>query len=311
MVCPVGRRRLAVPRGGGTLMVRVPGHDLLRGLLAATGPVASTAPTAMAHPPRAAPPRPSWPWAVRSPGWWTGSQHRDGLDYHRPVVEASAPAAGGADRVGRSPSVHRRHHPRPAGGKPGRDRADRRDARPHRRPPPRHSPRLLRGQAAPPRHRPGGGRPPGRGAAAPGGDPGADPLREPGLAGGPRGARLLAQQQVRGGRAGQALLRRLPGGRPGRGPLPPAGPWSSSVPSTPTCSRTRGRRPTWPSTPRFSSPGTRCWAWPSTRGATSPTAPRSTSAAASTTSSRTSSPRPPAGWRWTRSAAAPRRCGPS
>ncbi|MGA9113092.1 MAG: L-threonylcarbamoyladenylate synthase, partial [Candidatus Dormiibacterota bacterium] len=30
LVCPVGTRRLAIPRGGGTLMVRVPGHDLLR-----------------------------------------------------------------------------------------------------------------------------------------------------------------------------------------------------------------------------------------------------------------------------------------
>ncbi len=42
MVCPVGPRRLAIPRAGGSLMVRVPGHDLLRALLRRTGPVAST-----------------------------------------------------------------------------------------------------------------------------------------------------------------------------------------------------------------------------------------------------------------------------
>jgi tRNA threonylcarbamoyl adenosine modification protein (Sua5/YciO/YrdC/YwlC family) len=42
LVCAVGTRRLAIPRLGTTLMVRVPGHALLRRLLAATGPVAST-----------------------------------------------------------------------------------------------------------------------------------------------------------------------------------------------------------------------------------------------------------------------------
>jgi L-threonylcarbamoyladenylate synthase len=51
MICAVGRRRLAIPRGGGTLMVRVPGHDLLRGLLAATGPVASTSANRHGAPP--------------------------------------------------------------------------------------------------------------------------------------------------------------------------------------------------------------------------------------------------------------------
>jgi L-threonylcarbamoyladenylate synthase len=53
LVCPVGTRRLAIPRGGGTLMVRVPGHDLLRGLLAATGPVASTSANRHGAPPAA------------------------------------------------------------------------------------------------------------------------------------------------------------------------------------------------------------------------------------------------------------------
>ena len=42
LVLPVGPRRLAVPRQGGTLMVRVPGHEQLIELLRRTGPVAST-----------------------------------------------------------------------------------------------------------------------------------------------------------------------------------------------------------------------------------------------------------------------------
>ena len=42
LVCPVGPRRLGIPRSGTTLMVRVPGHALLRSLLEETGPVAST-----------------------------------------------------------------------------------------------------------------------------------------------------------------------------------------------------------------------------------------------------------------------------
>jgi tRNA threonylcarbamoyl adenosine modification protein (Sua5/YciO/YrdC/YwlC family) len=42
LVCPVGPRRLAVPRHGSSLMVRVAAHRLLRSLLEVTGPVAST-----------------------------------------------------------------------------------------------------------------------------------------------------------------------------------------------------------------------------------------------------------------------------
>lgn len=42
LVCPVGVTRLAIPRSGATLMVRVPGHPLVRELLSLTGPVAST-----------------------------------------------------------------------------------------------------------------------------------------------------------------------------------------------------------------------------------------------------------------------------
>ena len=51
LVCPLGIRRLAIPRSGGSLMVRVPAHDLLRGMLAATGPVASTSANRHGAPP--------------------------------------------------------------------------------------------------------------------------------------------------------------------------------------------------------------------------------------------------------------------
>ena len=51
LVCPLGTRRLAIPRSGGSLMVRVPAHDLLRGMLAATGPVASTSANRHGAPP--------------------------------------------------------------------------------------------------------------------------------------------------------------------------------------------------------------------------------------------------------------------
>lgn len=42
LVMGVGPRRLAVPRRGATLSVRVPAHDVVRGLLERTGPLAST-----------------------------------------------------------------------------------------------------------------------------------------------------------------------------------------------------------------------------------------------------------------------------
>jgi L-threonylcarbamoyladenylate synthase len=51
MVCPLGERRLAIPRSGGSLMVRVPGHDLLRRLLEMTGPIASTSANRHGQPP--------------------------------------------------------------------------------------------------------------------------------------------------------------------------------------------------------------------------------------------------------------------
>ena len=53
LVCPVGSLRLAIPRSGTTLMVRVPGHALLRSLLEETGPVASTSANRHGIPPAA------------------------------------------------------------------------------------------------------------------------------------------------------------------------------------------------------------------------------------------------------------------
>jgi L-threonylcarbamoyladenylate synthase len=51
IVCPLGPRRLAIPRSGESLMVRVPDHALLRGLLRATGPLASTSANRHGQPP--------------------------------------------------------------------------------------------------------------------------------------------------------------------------------------------------------------------------------------------------------------------
>jgi L-threonylcarbamoyladenylate synthase len=51
LVLAVGRRRLAVPRHGSTLSVRVPDHQGLRGLLTATGPLASTSANRHGAPP--------------------------------------------------------------------------------------------------------------------------------------------------------------------------------------------------------------------------------------------------------------------
>lgn len=42
LVLPVGQRRLVVPRAGGTLSVRVPGHPVTQMLLERSGPLAST-----------------------------------------------------------------------------------------------------------------------------------------------------------------------------------------------------------------------------------------------------------------------------
>ena len=53
LICPVGSRRLAIPRSGTTLMVRVPCHSLLRRLLDETGPIASTSANRHGMPPAA------------------------------------------------------------------------------------------------------------------------------------------------------------------------------------------------------------------------------------------------------------------
>ena len=68
--------------------------------------------------------------------------------------------------------------------------------------------------------------------------------------GGARGAGLGADQQVRRGLSGQALLRRLRIRRRGRDAWPSSAPSSCSAASSPTSSRTRAARPTrrcsWP-----------------------------------------------------------------
>jgi L-threonylcarbamoyladenylate synthase len=51
LILQVRATDLAVPRRGTTLMVRVPGHDLLRRLLALTGPLASTSANRHGEPP--------------------------------------------------------------------------------------------------------------------------------------------------------------------------------------------------------------------------------------------------------------------
>jgi tRNA threonylcarbamoyl adenosine modification protein (Sua5/YciO/YrdC/YwlC family) len=51
VVLPVGERRLAIPRRGATLSVRVPDHALARELLRATGPLATTSANRHGEPP--------------------------------------------------------------------------------------------------------------------------------------------------------------------------------------------------------------------------------------------------------------------
>ncbi|MEO8897551.1 MAG: L-threonylcarbamoyladenylate synthase [Candidatus Dormibacter sp.] len=51
LVLPVGESRLAVPRSGATLSVRVPAHGLLLALLEQTGPLASTSANRHGQPP--------------------------------------------------------------------------------------------------------------------------------------------------------------------------------------------------------------------------------------------------------------------
>ena len=149
-------------------------------------------------------------------------------------------------------------------------------------------------------------RPRGR---APEHDDPADRLGELHLARGARGPGVGAHQQVLRGLPGQALLRRQPRRRRGRGARPRSGPARCSAPTTPTCSRTPAPTPTWPPTWRCSRPATSSWACASTRAATSPTARRSTSAAGSTTSSPTASTTRPRRSTTTRSATSRRRSG--
>ncbi|HEX6539371.1 MAG TPA: L-threonylcarbamoyladenylate synthase, partial [Candidatus Dormibacteraeota bacterium] len=53
IVAPLRSRRLAIPRSGDTLSVRVPGHPLLLELLQRTGPLASTSANRHGEPPAA------------------------------------------------------------------------------------------------------------------------------------------------------------------------------------------------------------------------------------------------------------------
>ena len=91
--------------------------------------------------------------------------------------------------------------------------------------------------------------------------PGADRVRELRVPGRARGHGHGAHEQVRRGATRQAVLRRLRVRRRRRGPGPRSGQRSSSTPSTPTCSRTPGRRPTWRRTSRSWSRVTRFWGW--------------------------------------------------
>ena len=70
-----------------------------------------------------------------------------------------------------------------------------------------------------------------------------------------RGGRLGADEQVRRGLPGQALLRRLRGRRRDRADSRSTARRSCSAPSTRTSSRTRARRRTWPSTSAALEPG--------------------------------------------------------
>ena len=76
------------------------------------------------------------------------------------------------------------------------------------------------------------------------------------------------------GYPGQAVLRRQPRGRRGRGARPHPRLRRCSAPSTPTCSRTPVPTRTWRRSSRCSSPATRSWACAWTRAATSRTARR-------------------------------------
>ena len=129
----------------------------------------------------------------------------------------------------------------------------------------------------PRRARPRGRRPAGPRARAPARADRADRLRELHLAVGARGGRQRADEQVRRGLPGPALLRRLRGRRRDRAARDRPRQGSSSAPSTRTSSRTPARRPTWPSTWRCCSPATRSCRCGSTTAATSRTGSRSTS----------------------------------
>ena len=110
----------------------------------------------------------------------------------------------------------------------------------------------------PARDRPGSRRRHPRRGGAPGQRPRADRVGELRQQRGARGRRVGVHEQVRRGLSRAALLRRLRVHRRRRAARHRSREGSCSAPSTPTCSRTRARRPTWPCTSRCSSPATRC-----------------------------------------------------
>ena len=144
--------------------------------------------------------------------------------------------------------------PRRPAARPARRRARRGPLIPWR-PDDRSEPRLLhqarrRGRS---RDRPACSRT----SAPPGDDARDDRVGELRPAGGARLPGLGADEQVRRGLPGQALLRRLRARRRRRGACDRRARRSSSAPSTRTSSRTPARRRTRPSTTRCSSPATR------------------------------------------------------
>ena len=114
------------------------------------------------------------------------------------------------------------------------------------------------------------------------------------------------------GYPGPPLLRGPAGHRRDRDPGHATGPRRCSAWSTPTCSRTRARRPTSPSTWPWPAAGRhRSWAWRCRWAATSPTAGRSRSPASGSGRCSTASGPTRAGSTWTRSGTWPAASGPS
>ncbi len=79
--------------------------------------------------------------------------------------------------------------------------------------------------------------------------------------GGARGAGLDPHQQVRRGLSRAGATTAAASSSTSSSSSPSTAPRRSSAPSTPTCSRTPARRPTWPCTSRSSRRATPSWRW--------------------------------------------------